>query len=100
MPMKFRWIPRRPRRVGAQPVADDEQNRPVVPVIESYLSWCEQCAAVQSAYERWSSGREERGLAFAIYRAELEFEEHAARAYRQSAERLTTTPRVEAPFTC
>jgi hypothetical protein len=99
--MKLCWIPRRPRRVAAQPAAEDEQNR-FVPLIESYLSWCEQCAAVQSAYERWSSSREERDLAFAIYRAELEFEEHAARAYRQSAERLSTStrPRVEAPFTC
>lgn len=56
--------------------------------VASYVSWREQCAEVQSAYERWISGREEGELAFAIYRAELEFEEDAARAHRAAAERL------------
>jgi hypothetical protein len=95
--MKRSWIPRRTRPDTAEPVGDDDH---VLALIESYLSWCEQCAAVQSAYERWNSGGEERGLAFAIYRAELEFEEHAARAYRQLAERLAPRPCVQEPITC
>jgi hypothetical protein len=98
--MKLSWIRRSPLRTGAQPAAEDEQDPRVVALIDSYLAWCEQCAAVQSAYERWNSGCEERGLAFAIYRAELEFEEHAARAYRQVAERLAPRPCMEAPITC
>ena len=66
----------------------DKQERVADEFIERYVSWREQCADVESAYERWRSGAGEDGHAFAIYQAELEFEEHAARAYREAAERL------------
>jgi hypothetical protein len=66
----------------------DEQVRLTDAFIERYVYWREQCAEVESAYERWRSGREDADLAFAIYCVELEFEERAAGLYRESAERL------------
>ena len=72
-----------------RPPDPDDQERLVDAFIESYVSWREQCAELKSAYASWSSGRGDNDLAFAIYRAELEFEEHAAHVYRESAERLT-----------
>jgi hypothetical protein len=75
----------------------DEQTRLVDAFIESYVSWREQCAEVQSAYDRWISGRDESGLAFSIYNAELDLEERAARAYRGSTERLAVATPPMAP---
>lgn len=75
----------------------DEHTRLVDAFIESYVFWREQCAEVQSAYDRWISRHEGGGVAFAIYCAELEFEERAARAYRDCAERLALATRPMAP---
>jgi hypothetical protein len=73
----------------------DEQNQLIDKFIESYIWWREQCAAVRSSYERWSLGSEHSDLAFAIYDAELEFEERAAHAYRESVERLALATRQQ-----
>lgn len=73
----------------------DHESRLADDFVESYVSWREQCAEVQSAYERWTSDRDDSGLAHAIYLAELEFEEDAARAYRDSVERLAEAIRTE-----
>lgn len=70
-----------------------ERKRLLDALVGSHDSWRKQCAAVQSAYDRWLAGRDESGVAFAIYRAELEFEEQAARAYRDSAKRLALATR-------
>jgi hypothetical protein len=63
--------------------AVSEPGRPAA-AFTNYVNWRTQCAAVQSAYERWTSGSGDSGLSFALYRAELEFEEHAASVYRAS----------------
>jgi hypothetical protein len=60
-----------------------EDGRPAA-AFTTYVNWRAQCAAVQSAYERWVSGDEESHVSFALYHAELELEEHAASAYRAS----------------
>jgi len=57
-------------------------SRRVDAYIESYVEWREECGHLQYAYQRWTgSGRLERDLAFAAYRAALDREEKAARAY-------------------
>jgi hypothetical protein len=73
-----------PRRAAGA----EEKRRLVDAIFESYVCWREQCVDVQSAYDRWIAGDDQRGHAFAIYHAELEFEERAARAYRECTERL------------
>ena len=41
--------------------------------VEGYLSWREESAAVESAYERWRGmQRRDRPVAFAAYRAALD----------------------------
>jgi hypothetical protein len=54
--------------------------------LESYVSWREETASVKTAYDRWQVGER---LAFAAYRAALDREEQAAKALRESAERLS-----------
>jgi hypothetical protein len=56
--------------------------------LECYLAWLAQAAATRSAYERWALSGEEPERAFAIYLAELDFEDEAAHAYRESVERV------------
>jgi hypothetical protein len=52
-------------------------------VIEGYVSWREESAAVTATYERWSSASGEgRGNAFDAYVAALDREERAASAYQ------------------
>jgi hypothetical protein len=58
-------------------------------VIESLVSWRESCQDVHNAYRSWTeSARPRRALAFAGYRAALDREQHAARIYSDSAERI------------
>jgi hypothetical protein len=65
-------------------------RRAVDGLLESYVSWREECQAVRLAYERWiASDRGERGLAYAAYLAVLDREEHAARTYARHVERVT-----------
>ena len=54
--------------------------------LESYVSWREETATVQTAYDRWQVGEP---LGFAAYRAALDREEQAAKALRESAERAS-----------
>jgi hypothetical protein len=57
--------------------------------LESYLRWREACEDVRDSYRRWAECEQhQRGLGFAIYRAALEREEHAANVHSDSAERL------------
>jgi hypothetical protein len=58
-------------------------------VIDGYVDWREACAHIEVAYERWCrSERSDRHLAFAVYVAALDQEEHAARVYEQSIDRV------------
>jgi hypothetical protein len=51
-------------------------------LLDAYLSWREECAALDAAYGSWIGAAEsERALAFAAYSAQLDLEEHAARCY-------------------
>jgi hypothetical protein len=64
------------------PLAADE-------FVDGYLCWRDESAAVESAYELWrGTRRRDRTVAFAAYRAALDREEHAARVFRDCAERL------------
>jgi hypothetical protein len=51
-------------------------------LLEDYVSWREECAAVWLAYQRWTAaGRARRAPAYAEYAAALDREESAARVY-------------------
>ena len=54
--------------------------------LESYVSWREEAATVQTAYDQWQAGEV---LAFAAYRAALDREEQAAKALCKRAERIS-----------
>ena len=54
--------------------------------LESYVSWREEAATVQTAYDQWQAGE---ALAFATYRAALDREEQAAKALWKYAERIS-----------
>jgi hypothetical protein len=57
--------------------------------LECHLRWRETCEEVRLAYRRWgASEREHRDAAFAAYRAALDQEECAARAFSGVAHRL------------
>jgi hypothetical protein len=63
-------------------------------LLDSYLSWREECAALELAYERWIRAAEaDRALAFAVYSAQLDLEEHAARCYEDKIR--AATPEAE-----
>lgn len=65
-------------------------SRSIDALLERYVSWREEAAAVGQAYRRWdSSEREERALAYAWYVAALDREQHAARGYAAQIERVT-----------
>jgi hypothetical protein len=56
-------------------------------VMDGYVTWREQSAAVAAAYHDWTSAlRDERATAFAAYAAALDREEQAACAYRRLIE--------------
>ena len=58
-------------------------------LLDLYISWREECAAVAASYENWSSSeRRDNRLAFSAYLAALDREEHAAARYRGLAERI------------
>jgi hypothetical protein len=51
-------------------------------LLEDYVSWREECAAVWLAYQRWTeAGRARRDPAYAEYAAALDREELAASVY-------------------
>lgn len=68
-----------------------DNNQSVVDeLLESYLSWREECAALEVAYERWIRAAEaDRACAFAAYSAQLDLEEHAARCYEERTRAAT-----------
>jgi hypothetical protein len=53
-------------------------------LLEDYVSWREECAAVWAAYQRWTDAdRSWQVPAYAEYAAALDREELAARIYAQ-----------------
>ena len=56
-------------------------------VMDGYVTWREESAAVESAYHSWrSAGRDEEAVAFDDYFAALDREERAASEYRRLVE--------------
>jgi hypothetical protein len=58
--------------------------------LKRYVSWREEAATVQTAYEHWQAGEM---LAFAAYHAALDREEQAAKVLCKSAERISAAGR-------
>jgi len=57
-------------------------RRAVDELLGLYVSWREECGAVERCYEDWvAAGRGDDALAYAAYLAALDREEHAARIY-------------------
>lgn len=79
-----------PQPDGVVSPASQAALRPLVDeLLDLYVSWREECAAVAASYENWSaSERRDNRLAFGAYRAALDREEHAAATYRGLAERI------------
>ena len=79
-----------PQAAGdGSPFAQAGLNRLIDQMIERYVSWREECAALDTAYENWSrAGREDRNLAYSAYTAALDREEQAAAIYQSLAERI------------
>jgi len=62
--------------------------------IECYVSWREEAAAVQTAYDNWRSApRSDELIAFSAYRAALDREECAASVFHESVERISAAQR-------
>jgi hypothetical protein len=71
-------------------------ERLVDEAFQRYLDWCDEAAALDAAYRKWTKApRGERRLAFAAYSAALEREELASAQYQtllEAAEQMLTTP--------
>jgi hypothetical protein len=83
------WIEsnvRPPAALARQGPATDTAGQMTDEYVDTYIAWREQSAELQTAYDRWcaDSGN---SAAYEIYRAELEFEEQAARTHQETAER-------------
>jgi hypothetical protein len=79
-----------PQTDGAASPAEHAALTPLVDeLVDLYVSWREECAAVAASYENWSaSDRPGRRLAFSAYLAALNREELAAATYRSLTERI------------
>jgi len=82
-----------PRFLAARTREDRRQGQPrnelVSEAMERYVEWREACAAVESAYENWSSAP--AGVAelpFVAYSAALDREQSAASVYRRALDLL------------
>jgi hypothetical protein len=74
----------------AASVLKDERARQLVDeFLETYIWWREQSAVADRTYEAWrAAAPEDRGLAFAAYRATLDLEERAAEVHCECSRRL------------
>jgi hypothetical protein len=78
----------------ADGVASPTSQAALTPLVDElldlYISWREECAAVAASYQNWSaSERRDNQLAFSAYLAAVDREEHAAATYRGLVERIT-----------
>jgi hypothetical protein len=65
-------------------------QRSIDALLEVYLSWRAECAAVRQAYQSWTdSDRSQRALAYAGYVAALDREEQAAGVYAHQIEHVS-----------
>jgi hypothetical protein len=66
-----------------EPAMNEQVDKQLVDAAtEAYVSWREECAEVWGAYARWAHARKNDAAgAFAAYRAALDREESASRAY-------------------
>jgi hypothetical protein len=84
---------------GGPVAADPEPPAQLLPsladeFLESYVGWREACEDVNSAYERWDNCEPpQRAVAFKVYRAALDWEEHTADVHSDRAERLRASVR-------
>ena len=70
-----------------RPFNDRPTSTIIDALMDGYVGWREECAAVEEAYRDWlAAGRENRSSAFAAYSAALDREEHAAARYRRLVE--------------
>jgi hypothetical protein len=77
------------RSTQTSEVARAARERLADVIIETYVSWREECAAVERTYAEWSrSARGERRLAHAVHVAALDREECAARTHREAVEQV------------
>ena len=66
--------------------------------LASWACWRVACDDLRSAYSCWARClKPQRALAFANYRAALDWEEHAARVHADSTERLHAASKGFAP---
>jgi hypothetical protein len=77
----------------ADGVAAPTSHAALTPLVDElmdlYVSWLEECAAVTASYENWrASERRDNQLAFSAYLAALAREEHAASTYQGLVERV------------
>jgi hypothetical protein len=64
-------------------------------VMDGYVMWREQRAAVEETYRAWGAApAEQRPSAYADYRTALDREEHAANEYQRLVERAARLDRV------
>lgn len=65
-------------------------------LMDGYVTWREECAAVAASYQNWvRSDRQMRELAYDAYLAALDREEDAASAYQRLIERVAATHRFK-----
>lgn len=70
------------------------EKRLVDDAIDAYVDWREACLALSDAYRRWAHAcSADAGLAFSDYRATLDREERASRAYESLVTRIETDRR-------
>jgi hypothetical protein len=79
--------------IKADGVASPTSQAPLTPLVDEmmnlYVSWLEECAAVTASYENWrTSEHQDNQLAFSAYLAALDREEHAASTYQGLVERI------------
>jgi hypothetical protein len=68
-------------------VLDPPTSTLIDAMMDTYVGWREECAAVDKAYRDWlGARREDRASAFATYTAALDREEYAAAEYRRLVE--------------
>jgi hypothetical protein len=74
------------------------RERLVHELVEAYVDWREACARVDDAYRSWTNETAPRErVAFALYIAALDAEEHAAKVYAELVRRTDKLPWHEDP---
>jgi hypothetical protein len=88
-----------PNGRGASPSRRAHLIQLVDALIEHYVSWREECSAVESSYESWShADSSDRALAFSACIAALDREELAAASYRRLIAEIAQVQTVPSPY--